>query len=85
MEESQTAVVFAVRVAQARFDGRVDEAREWARAAVRVSSTDKHPLAVHVIMARVLFCLARAAGFGFHSGADGWKQFSVPKTLVILP
>ena len=85
MEGSATGVVSGVRVAQVRFDGRVDEARAWARAAVRVSSTDKHPLADHVIMARVLFCLTRTAGFGFHSGADGWKQFSVPKTLVILP
>lgn len=28
---------------------------------------------------------ARGSGFGFHSGADGWKQFSVPKTLVLVP
>eukprot|EP01043_Picozoa_sp_COSAG02_P039763 COSAG02_NODE_3162_length_7248_cov_147.217793_6_plen_467_part_00 len=24
----------------------------------------------------------KASGFGYHSGADGWRQFSVPKTLV---
>jgi acyl-CoA reductase-like NAD-dependent aldehyde dehydrogenase len=24
----------------------------------------------------------KASGVGYHSGADGWRQFSVPKTLV---
>ena len=25
---------------------------------------------------------AKGSGFGYHSGADGWRQFSVPKSLV---
>ena len=24
----------------------------------------------------------KGSGFGYHSGADGWRQFSVPKSLV---
>lgn len=25
---------------------------------------------------------AKGSGFGYHSGADGWRQFSVPKSLI---
>jgi acyl-CoA reductase-like NAD-dependent aldehyde dehydrogenase len=24
----------------------------------------------------------KGSGFGYHSGADGWRQFSLPKSLV---
>ena len=24
----------------------------------------------------------KSSGYGFHSGADGWRQFSVPKSLI---
>ena len=24
----------------------------------------------------------KGSGFGYHSGADGWRQFSVPKSFV---
>jgi hypothetical protein len=24
----------------------------------------------------------KGSGFGFHSGLDGWRQFSVPKTVT---
>ena len=34
--------------------------------------------------ARAPWVGARGSGFGFHSGADGWRQFSVPKTLVVI-
>ena len=25
---------------------------------------------------------AKGSGFGYHSGDDGWRQFSVPKSLI---
>ena len=27
----------------------------------------------------------KRSGYGSHSGTDGWRQFSVPKTLIYLP
>ena len=27
----------------------------------------------------------KRSGFGYHSGADGWRQFSVPKSLIAVP
>lgn len=27
----------------------------------------------------------KRSGFGYHSGADGWRQFSTPKSIVMLP
>ena len=27
----------------------------------------------------------KRSGYGSHSGSDGWRQFSVPKTLIYLP
>ncbi|KAL1523911.1 hypothetical protein AB1Y20_018830 [Prymnesium parvum] len=27
----------------------------------------------------------KKSGFGFHSGADGWRQFSVPKSIIFNP
>mmetsp|Transcript_24944 Transcript_24944/g.54396 ORF Transcript_24944/g.54396 Transcript_24944/m.54396 type:complete len:478 (-) Transcript_24944:79-1512(-) len=27
----------------------------------------------------------KSSGFGYHSGRDGWRQFSVPKSLVFVP
>ena len=25
----------------------------------------------------------KRSGFGYHSGADGWRQFSTPKSLIV--
>ena len=27
----------------------------------------------------------KRSGFGYHSGPDGWRQFSTPKSIVVLP
>ena len=27
----------------------------------------------------------KRSGFGYHSGSDGWRQFSLPKSLVGVP
>jgi hypothetical protein len=37
---------------------------------------------IWILLASLLRVGHKHSGFGFHSGADGFHQFSIPKTIV---